>query len=329
MYILGAGAAYPTTLLDRDMLVSLMGEPRVEDLALLSRIGTTTIATVLNLEYLRRTGNPDVLDAWKNSSQSPTDLGVAAARNALSAAGLTMDQVGLVIGTTSTPYQTCPSEAQRITGKLGVKIPCYDIIGGLAAVPLYIETLMSWKLDRIPQYVLCVFTDTPTQHIKYSAESLEPFVFGDAASAMVLSANVPGKLRIVTSHLRKNPEQRPVIEVDRRVRLRTERVLPSAELIHSMAACLSKLEVESSVDRSKLHVVAPELLSRDCVAGAPELGIDPANISSSAVVRGYSMGSAPLCALADLWPNLKRGDRIAMLHGGDGVWNSGLMCECE
>lgn len=329
MYILGAGAAYPTTFLDRDVLISLAGVPDAGAAALIERVGARSIATTLPVDYIEKTGNKNVFEAWKAASHSPTDLGHAAAAKALAIAGIGIEQVGLVLGTTSTPYQSCPSEAQRITGKFGVKIPCYDIVGGMAAVPLYIETLMSWKLERLPDFILCVFTDVPTQYVNYSNGGAAPFIFGDAASAMIVSPRTMGKLKIVGSYLKKNSSQKPILEIDRTVRVAAENLLPVEEVREMTAACISKVEEQGRTDRSRLFCVGPEFLAGDNLALAGHLGISPDNMRSSTLVRGYSIGSAPLCAVADAWDSIKSGDSLALVHGGDGVWSSSLLCACE
>ena len=149
MFIIGVGAATPTTELSEQFLASIGLTLAGEERTLLSRAGVTSRRVSLPLDYIREKGNRDVLEGRAVATISPTVLAVQAANQALSRAGICIEQVGLLLADTATPYQTCPSEAQRIAGALGVKIPAYDIIAGSAALPFYLELLSSWKPERI------------------------------------------------------------------------------------------------------------------------------------------------------------------------------------
>ncbi len=152
--------------------------------------------SVLGREYLGSTGNSDI-DAVKiRENQSPTDLGVMAAQAAIADAGISVEQIGLVLGDCSTPWQTTPSEGQRVADRLGLKVPAYDLGGG-GIVPQQLASLSRWRADKVPDYTLLISVSTPTSRINFRAGGDERWHFADGASACVVSSKHTGKLTVL------------------------------------------------------------------------------------------------------------------------------------
>src|SRR5690606_9733170 len=98
----------------------------------------------------------------------PTILGAEAARMAIAQAGISKDDIGLVIANCCTPVQTTPSEAQRIACELEIVKPAYDVFTACPAFALHMDYLNSMKEEKLPDYILCVSTATLTQHVNYN-----------------------------------------------------------------------------------------------------------------------------------------------------------------
>ena len=204
MFILGAGAAVASNELSNDVLASLGLVLTAQERLTLEGAGVKTRRTSFPLSYIKERRNRDVLEGRAVVETTPTALGVDATRQALARAQVSVEQIGLVIADTATPHQTCPSEAQRIAGALGIKVPAYDVIAGSGALPFFIDLLRSWKPERLPEYMLCVSSNTPSQHVLYSESALPAHLYGDGASAFVISPRVKGKLAVTDSHLRRH-----------------------------------------------------------------------------------------------------------------------------
>ncbi|MBQ8630265.1 MAG: ketoacyl-ACP synthase III [Alphaproteobacteria bacterium] len=118
-----------------------------------------------------------------------SDMAVAAARKAIDSAGISVEDVELVICATVTPDNTTPAVSAKIGGKLGVKsgTPTFDISAACSGV-VYALT-MADNMIRLGQ-VKCA--------VVIGAESLSKIVdwtdrntcvlFGDGAGAVVLRA---------------------------------------------------------------------------------------------------------------------------------------------
>lgn len=329
MYILGAGAAYPDTELTNEFLQSLGLGLTEEERSVLSRLGIHSRRTTLPLEYIASTRNLDVLEARAQATLSPTELGVRAARQALDRAGITMEQVGLVIADSATPYQTCPAEAHRIAGAFGVKVASYDIVAGSGAIPLYIEMLSTWKPERIPEYVLCVSTNTPSQQVSFAGSSLSSYVFGDAASAVVLSSRHTGKLRVVDSYLRKQSAYKPVVSVSHHISFAAEHLLPQEEVVTLIEQGLKRLSEKFGLAMDDIMFVGPQLFCGELSTCAARLGISADKCALETADKGYALGSSAGAALASRWDQIEAGRQVVVIHAGDGLWSGSILLASE
>lgn len=149
--------------------------------------------TSLPKEYVQSTHNENPMHAESAATSTPSDLGAQAALAALNDAGVSPEQVGLILAGTSTPLETCPSEAQRIAKILGLKIPCFDMNAGGLDHFEHMRALAFWKESSCPEYVLSLSTHVLTQRVDYRAKqgnaALAAASCGDLASAILLSKN--------------------------------------------------------------------------------------------------------------------------------------------
>lgn len=329
MYIVGVGAAYPDTELTGEFLDSLGLQLTDAERGILARLGIRSRRTSLPLDYISATRNIDLLEARTRAAMSPTDLGVLAARQALERAGITIEQVGLVVADSATPYQTCPAEAHRIAGAFGVKVASYDIVAGSGAIPLYIEMLSTWKQERIPDYVLFVSTNTPSQQVSYKGSALAPYVFGDAASAVVLSSRHKGKLKVIDSYLRKQGELKPVVAVNHHMAFAAEHLPHDAEVVNLVEQGLRRLSEKFSLSTRNLVLVGPQLFYGDLTANSERLGVSPDRLAVGVADVGYSVGASIGVAISSRWDQIGEGQQIVVIHTGDGLWSGSILLASE
>ena len=325
MFILGVGAAHPDVELSDQFLASIGLTPTEQEAQVLARSGVHSRRVPLPLEYIQQTKNADVLEGRAVATISPTALGVAAARQAIERAGISVEQIGLLLGDTATPYQTCPSEAQRVAGALGLKIPAYDVIGGVSSLPLYVEMLSSWKPERVPEYVLCVSTNTPSQHVAYSGSALPAYLYGDAAAAMVISPRHAGKFKVVDSYIERRGFLKPSSEVGRHVSFAAEALLPADEIVALLRQGLSRDTAKGGYSA----VAAPQLYGGDFPSYEKALGLAHDSLISGIASSGYSLGASYGVALSSVWSSTRSGDQVALLHAGDGMVSGSILLASE
>jgi len=111
LYVIGVGHAFPEGRITNDALKE-NGISVSSDNSSLDFVAER--ATTLPLFYITETKNIDTWVARSVAQQNASDLGAQAARLALERAGLTSENIGLILGDCNTPIETTPGEAQRI-----------------------------------------------------------------------------------------------------------------------------------------------------------------------------------------------------------------------
>jgi 3-oxoacyl-[acyl-carrier-protein] synthase III len=192
LFVLGAGFYTPENKLSDQFLLDVGLSNQVGGLAVKDR------RTTLPLSLLKEDKNRDLVRSMRDATISCSEMGERAARQALDRAQISVDQIGLVIADCVTPIETTPAESQRVAGRLGLKVPAYDIYSTNGICPAHFSILSKWKKDRVPSFVLCVSTNAPTQRIDYS-KGAEGWIFGDGAAACVVSMNEGPGLELLWS----------------------------------------------------------------------------------------------------------------------------------
>lgn len=288
---------------------------------LAARAGVKTKKVSLPVDYIRTTGNVDPIDGWKVATTTPTLLGTEAVKAVLNQVGISIEQVGLVLGDTGTPYQTCPSEAQRIVGGLGVKTAAYDLVGGIGAVPHFFSVLQRWSADRLPEYLVYVSTNTPTQHVNYRADPESAGVFGDAAVAMLVAKQSPlniRSLRVARAEFRAEDSRRSPVVVNRSLRIDREALLSRVQLERFVTSELDLLAKSGFQVFEGAFFVLPQLYAAEAAEVLQSHGVSADRFVSGVEDTGFSLGSSYGVALARLWSSLEVGQSVVMMHCGDG-----------
>ena len=314
MHILGAGYAYPETIISNPFLAELSEEFAASSITDLTGIKGRN--SVLSPTYLRETKNKDTKDALVSSSATPTELAMKAIEMALNAAGIDRTALGLILGDCSTPTETIPTEAHRIAKKLTLKIPSFDLFGSSASLCLALETLSSWKDDKLPDYILFVSTNTPTQKVDYTRGS-ERLYFGDAATALVLSPRIPGKLNLLSSFYGTDPQKKDLFIFD---------LFSHAKMLESARSCVINQESEvikrakndQSIEISKTKWIGSQFdfLSTKTIGESFGIGLD--NNWNNVDRCGNCLGSSAGCILAEKWDKIATGNEILITQVGVG-----------
>ena len=217
--ILGAGSAYasgdfPLGSFGGKAEPPSVGPSSVGASSSVGYQGRCSPKTVLPAGYLERTHNADPLEAPRAALESPTDLAFKAASQALERAGIAPDRIGMIIGDTATPREKTPSEAQRLGKRFGIKVPAFDVTAGSAAFVQHLDIINSWREDRVPEYVLLISSNCPSENIFWNQGSGFPLKVCDAASALVVSAKHPGKLVVKETFCTAAPAGPETITID-------------------------------------------------------------------------------------------------------------------
>jgi 3-oxoacyl-[acyl-carrier-protein] synthase III len=314
MKLVSAGVSFPDFACSSDELASCSTQigPR-------ERCGVSTVRTSFSQEYLQSSGNDDVLKAWESATVSPTDLGERAISEALKKANLSIDDIGLIMADTATPYQTCPSEAQRIANRFNEKLPAFDLIGGMVAVPLLFSTVSKWQGYAEGKHVVIVSTNTPSQQINYRAGGVERSLLGDAAVAFVLSMQPDGSGRVVRHvSINRRRDSRSPFTVHRFIRMAEDRLMTPAQVRECVRDHLQECcSVDESLRDAALFV-PPQLYAREATSILAEEGISAERVVSQVEDNGFSFGAACGVALVSALRLAEDEQRpIVAMHCGD------------
>ena len=124
-----------------------------------------------------------------NSQENTFTLGLEASRRALEASGLTAQDIDLIVCATVTPLTMCPSNACRFQGALGCRpIPAFDVVGACTGFIHATSVADQFIRSGTCQNVLVVGAEVLSRTLDYT-DRTSCILFGDAAGAMILSAN--------------------------------------------------------------------------------------------------------------------------------------------
>jgi 3-oxoacyl-[acyl-carrier-protein] synthase-3 len=141
--------------------------------------------------------------AFAQNGESVVTMGASAARQALSSAGMSGEDLDLIIAVGSVPAQAIPCTAvllQRELGLSGRGTPAFDInatcLGFLAALDLVAQGLATERYRA----VLIVASERPSIGLRQS-DSSTAALFGDGAGAIIIAAGSAGRgAALLASH---------------------------------------------------------------------------------------------------------------------------------
>jgi 3-oxoacyl-[acyl-carrier-protein] synthase-3 len=119
---------------------------------------------------------------------STTSLAAAAARQALERAGLTADDIDLIIVGTCTPDQFLVSQACLVQAEIGGRAAAFDLGAACSGFVYALTTGSQFIQSGLYERVLVIGADTLTRFVDYT-DRTTCVLFGDGAGAVVLEAS--------------------------------------------------------------------------------------------------------------------------------------------
>jgi 3-oxoacyl-[acyl-carrier-protein] synthase-3 len=202
LYLHALGHFHPDTVIDNHFLSSLdigVDVKWIED-----RVGIVERHTTLPLDYLRDTRNQDPRAAAGAAHTTPAEMSVAAATLALRRAGLDASQLGMIVAGGCSPEMQIPADSSRIANALGITATCFDLQSACSSFASQIHFLSQMRPEALPDYVLVVNSETFTRSIDYR-DRRQAVLFGDAASAAIVSSRVPAPAVITHTSFGSDP----------------------------------------------------------------------------------------------------------------------------
>ncbi|HOW58848.1 MAG TPA: beta-ketoacyl-ACP synthase III [Candidatus Omnitrophota bacterium] len=145
------------------------------------------------------------------SSQSSSDLALPAAQEALKNAGLTAQDLDLIIVATISPDMLFPSTACYLQKKLGATCGAFDMAAACSGFPYAIAVAEGFVKSGLYQNVLVVGAEAITKFIDWKDRST-CVLFGDGAGAAVVSRSTDGH-GILASYLGADGNQSEILQI--------------------------------------------------------------------------------------------------------------------
>ena len=212
LHIHGLGHFHPENEITNAFLESL-GIETTDDW-IMDRVGIRSRRTALPLDYIRETHNRDPRAAIEAADYSNAQLGERAAAMAMERAGVTREQIGMVIGGGCAPDFAIPAEAARIAELLEIEAPCLDIASACTSFFAAINMLSMMDPAKLPNFVLVVASEVMTRTVNYDDRN-SAVLWGDAAAAAVISTRIPGRATIEGSNLESSPSGQSKVVIPR------------------------------------------------------------------------------------------------------------------
>ncbi len=275
-----------------------------------------------------------------SDDETTASLGEAAARKALDAAGLTPDDIDLIVLATSTPNNTFPATAVEIQNRLGMshgfafdlQAVCSGFVYALTTADLYIRGGMAKR-------VLVIGSETFSRILDWT-DRTTCVLFGDGAGAIVLEAGEgEGTIAdrgILTTSLRSDGAQKDKLYVDGgpsttqtvgKLRMEGREVFK-----HAVAMITDVVEAalgEAGVTAEDLDWFVPHQANKRIIdASARKLDIAEDKVVITVERHGNtSAASVPLALAAAVEDGrIKKGDLVLLeAMGGGFTWGAVLV----
>jgi 3-oxoacyl-[acyl-carrier-protein] synthase-3 len=269
-----------------------------------------------------------------------SDLGLKAAQAALADAGMTPQDIDLIVCATSTPDNTFPATATTIQAGLGItsgfafdlQAVCSGFVYGLGTVDGMLRTGLAKR-------ALLIGAETFSRILDWT-DRTTCVLFGDGAGAVVIEAQEqPGAMTdrgILTTHLRSDGRHKTKLYVDGgpsstqtvgHLRMEGKEVFKHA--VSMITDVIKDAFRATGYTAHDLDWFVPHQANRRIIDGSViKLGLDPAKVIITVDKHGNtSAASIPLALCAGIADGrIKKGDLVMFeAMGGGFTWGASLV----
>jgi 3-oxoacyl-[acyl-carrier-protein] synthase-3 len=269
-----------------------------------------------------------------------SDLGLKAAEAALADAGLSPQDIDLIVCATSTPDNTFPATATTIQARLGItsgfafdlQAVCSGFVYGLGTVDSMLRTGLAKR-------ALLIGAETFSRILDWT-DRTTCVLFGDGAGAVVIEAQEqPGAMTdrgVLTTHLRSDGRHKTKLYVDGgpsstqtvgHLRMEGKEVFKHA--VSMITDVIKDAFKATGYTAHDLDWFVPHQANRRIIDGSViKLGLDPAKVIITVDKHGNtSAASIPLALCAGIADGrIKKGDLVMFeAMGGGFTWGASLV----
>jgi 3-oxoacyl-[acyl-carrier-protein] synthase-3 len=276
------------------------------------------------------------------AGETTSDLATAAARNALEAAGISAEQVDLIVVATLSPDTPIPATAVHVQRKLRIGCPAFDVNAACAGFSYAMSTATAMVEAGAADTVLVIGAEVLSRFLDFNDRSV-CVLFGDGAGALVLRpSDTPGVLGgvlgadgtttealfIPAGGSRMPASLETVAAHDHSIRMPRGREVFHRAVTEMAASCRELLEKNGFRSEDVDLLVPHQANARIMSAVAERLGVRPGvAVSDVETVGNTSAASIPL-ALDRAWRagRIEPGGLVLLTSFGAGLsWGATLV----
>lgn len=291
---------------------------------ILERVGIRSRRTILDLEYIRVTRNRDLRAAREASTHDNTALGRAAAEMAITRAGITPKDVGMVIGGGSVPESLTPADAAWIAASLGIEAPAFDVNSACTSFLVQIRLLQMMRPEELPDFVLVVVPEAVTRVVSYDDRS-SAVIWGDGSAAAVVSTRIPGRAEILGARIESDPAGADKVVVPRLGFFAQDGRAVQMFAIRKTDKVFRELREEYGEARRRLHFVGHQANLRMLHAVCKRCEIEPGLHHSNVEERGNTASAGSPAVVSERWDEWVDTDDVAVVGVGAGLTWAGYL----
>ena len=267
-----------------------------------------------------------------------SDIGVAAALKAMEDAGVTSDDIDLIVCATATPDKTFPATAAIIQAKLGIQQgAAFDIQAVCSGFVFAIATADNYLARGQFKRALVIGAETFSRIIDWSDRGT-CVLFGDGGGAVVLERQThdeAGVSGVLGAHLRTDGRYVDLLHVDGgpsttqtvgHLRMVGNQVFKHA--VNKISESVRIVADEAGEDLAEIDWIVPHQANQRILSAvARNLGVEENRIVSTVATHGNTSAASVPLALNELNKSgkLKKGNSVLIEAIGGGLsWGAAL-----
>lgn len=326
IFIHGAGHFHPENVLDNAFFESLNIETNEQ--WILERVGIKTRRTVLDLDYIRQTHNKDRRLAEQNTKYSMAQTAVPAVEMALSRAGITKDQVGMVIASSCSGEYLLPATASLIGGALGLQVPCVDVNTACSSFASHMHFVDMMSEQSAPDYILLVQAENWTKTTDFSDRKTAVLI-GDATAAAIVSKKHPAPMRVLQTHLASDPVNWQKVQTPNLGHFCQDGPAVQKFAIKKTMATFLHLQEVVQEDLTQHYFISHQANLTMLRSVCQKLGIkDDKHLYNVDKFGNCAAAGAP-SVLSQNWQTFQSGDQLTLVVVGAGLTWGGMLIKIE
>lgn len=322
IHLHGLGHFHPATEITNRFLEEL--DIGTSDEWVLERVGIRARRTMLPLDYIRETRNRDPRAALEAADYSNADIAQRAAELAIERSGIAKADIGMVIAGSSAPDFASPAEACNVARALDLDVPALDVNSACTSFFAQIKVLSMMRRDALPKFALLAVPDGLTRTVDYS-DRTSAVLWGDAASAAVVSLEVPGRARILGSLFESNPAGNDRVVVPRLGHFQQQGRVVQAFAIRKTVELLGRLRAEHEQTDRRFHFVGHQANLRMLEAVCRQSDVEDGLHHSNVEWFGNTGAASAASVVSGRWEKWTADDDVAVVGVGSGLSWSGYL----